>query len=1033
MKNISPHSLISYWRNSLADADKMGLSSNEMILAEQFPLTELENGYLSKEKVQRFFEEEEKKARDKLKYSSKKIFKSEDDIKVDQLSVIIAPYVAVKNCKHGQQILGEYQANKIFPLWIIAKLNRDGSLKPVEQCVYPWINRRCLAAHDERNTGLGYPILGNVSDVDDFYTEHMGSLDSSPQNWKKLFSLAKDLLLFLCSEKKSIFSDQGYSLNEVSYVLPKDHIPEPSRNIIATYDQYLFTRKPIPHLLKKFSSMEDEPYCTDQSLTRRLMSSGQHLGQMQKDYPLAASQRESISYFSDPHCNEIFTIQGPPGTGKTTLLQSVIASNWVKNALERLYPPIQVAASTNNLAVTNILDRLNEAGKDASRWLPDFNTYGLYLAPASREEQVKEKNYQVRLRGAKSGSIEFFYTDEYRTHATIHFLNCFNNNFKKSEIDLMSCQKIIHQELLVKNGMLQKTIQFVNNFHKLEEKFIDRYGRLETLDELILKNSHDILIIEEDIKRVKELHIRWCSYKIKGLSLLRLFSWIPFVAQLLKDRIQLFTLQYDFFQQRFSTIDEVESVFDTRESALILRLKQLKEKRDNCQSDKESYRQLLSEKTQLEEQLGFTLNTVNLFDFSDPTNVLCKLDQTLRYDLFILAMHYWEAQWLLESQLLDCLDYDHVSREKYWRIQAMLTPCFVTTLHSGPGFFQYKTNEKEFETLEGVIDLLIIDEAGQVMPAIAGAMISAAKNLLLVGDDKQIEPIFSLNEKIDFANTKKYGLCVHAEDYESLKNRGILCSGNANSGKAYGNLIVVGRRKSKYHLKGESAPGLLLKEHRRCAKEIISYCNELCYNNQLLPLTREQFTAYPRMGYVHFRGSEKIKGSSRLNPEEAALIAKWIQKNQTKILSMCNEDRNNHGELHLSDCIGIVTPFAAQGHEIRSALVAHQLKIDKVGTIHSLQGSEKSIIIFSPVYTSSEQNKTFFFDRSTNMLNVAVSRAKRSFLVFGDMEIFKASNPRSPSGLLAKHLFAQKDNEILLLHHQDSQRDLRAIVDRTTH
>lgn len=52
-----------------------------------------------------------------------------------------------------------------------------------------------------------------------------------------------------------------------------------------------------------------------------------------------------------------------------------------------------------------------------------------------------------------------------------------------------------------------------------------------------------------------------------------------------------------------------------------------------------------------------------------------------------------------------------------------------------------------------------------------------------------------------------------------------------------------------------------------------------------------------------------------------------------------------------------------------------------------------------------------FFDNSPNMLNVAVSRAKRSFLVFGDMDIFDPSL-NHPSSILAKYLFALEDNEI---------------------
>ena len=53
-----------------------------------------------------------------------------------------------------------------------------------------------------------------------------------------------------------------------------------------------------------------------------------------------------------------------------------------------------------------------------------------------------------------------------------------------------------------------------------------------------------------------------------------------------------------------------------------------------------------------------------------------------------------------------------------------------------------------------------------------------------------------------------------------------------------------------------------------------------------------------------------------------------------------------------------------------------------------------------------------FFDAGVNMLNVAVSRAQDSFLVFGDMNVFRNGRPGSPSRLLGEELFKNPDNEI---------------------
>ncbi|WP_350343958.1 AAA domain-containing protein [Proteinivorax tanatarense] len=58
-------------------------------------------------------------------------------------------------------------------------------------------------------------------------------------------------------------------------------------------------------------------------------------------------------------------------------------------------------------------------------------------------------------------------------------------------------------------------------------------------------------------------------------------------------------------------------------------------------------------------------------------------------------------------------------------------------------------------------------------------------------------------------------------------------------------------------------------------------------------------------------------------------------------------------------------------------------KLITVGTVHRFQCRERKITILSTVYGS--QEKCHFIDANKSMLNVAVSRAKDSYLVFGDI------------------------------------------------
>lgn len=58
------------------------------------------------------------------------------------------------------------------------------------------------------------------------------------------------------------------------------------------------------------------------------------------------------------------------------------------------------------------------------------------------------------------------------------------------------------------------------------------------------------------------------------------------------------------------------------------------------------------------------------------------------------------------------------------------------------------------------------------------------------------------------------------------------------------------------------------------------------------------------------------------------------------------------------------------------------------------------------------KHNALLIDSDSSMLNVAVSRAKDSFLVFGDMDLFEIQPGSSPRGLLAKYLFSSPSNAL---------------------
>jgi hypothetical protein len=157
-------------------------------------------------------------------------------------------------------------------------------------------------------------------------------------------------------------------------------------------------------------------------------------------------------------------------------------------------------------------------------------------------------------------------------------------------------------------------------------------------------------------------------------------------------------------------------------------------------------------------------------------------DITLRARLFRLAVHYWEARWLLRTketlryfkQLRNPKDKIHDEwsfprvRKDRWRRYAMLTPCFVSTVYMAPRIFQSGDKEAMSPMLD-FLDVLIVDEAGQVSPEIGTAILPLAKSSLIVGDTHQIPPVHGLSRGMDKHYLQHHALvdgCLPAIDVD---------------------------------------------------------------------------------------------------------------------------------------------------------------------------------------------------------------------------------------------------------------------------
>ncbi|HEM7145542.1 TPA: DNA helicase [Providencia stuartii] len=989
--------LAAYWRNSLADAESGKGALEKRDTNNLTKWESVSSGRLDSIITERFFSDEK------------------DD--VNTVDVILRPKVFIRLIQHGKERLAG-SPTYVTPLVTLAKINREGFLFPTSTTVIP---RDLLEPLSHGSFSIGeiseydkYKTTNTSSSMhyDESHLETEETEEEKEKRYEGYFqgwgSYLDDSYKLLNSIAESwINTHEQYELADYGYILKKVEPKGASTHILSLYDHLLVNKKKVPlfERFANFTSPEIEPLIsTEDSFVYRLGHSGDR-------FPLALAQRDALGHFLNANDGDILAVNGPPGTGKTTLLLSIIATLWAKAALEQTNPPIVLATSTNNQAVTNIIEAF---GKDFSegngamsgRWLPNIKSFGAYF-PSSTKKAEAIKKYQTD---------EFFKeieSKEYIESALDFYLNKAKLAFPNK--DCSSPEKIIallHEQLSEQSNKLVEIKQTWDSLQEIR-------GEIAQVSDDINSYLNDQTVLlsktQSKIDRLKIASVEWDKYRANESLFISLFSWLPPVGKKRYYQVKLFLADkldgFDIEKEptEINVIDSlIKKLLDSEERKQEDYQQQINYIHQITQQEKEILAKWLTIASELGYKQGEEPNLLQIDELADTQ---------IRFPLFLLTTHYWEGRWLI-----DVLNIDDLNKEKgrnglktvepRWRRRMMLTPCVVMTCYMLPSHMVISEHkgQKGFENsyAYNLADLLIVDEAGQVLPEVAAASFSLAKKALVIGDTAQIPPIWNVTPSIDTGNMLEEKILaentqeqINAE-YESVTELG--------KSAASGSVMKIAQLSSRYHYDSDLERGMYLYEHRRCFDNIIGYCNELCYQGKLLPKRGDSDNLlFPAMGYLHIDGKgEQRNTGSRFNLLEAEIISAWLIENRQRI--------ENHYGKPIQQIVGIVTPFSAQVSTIKDALSKQGITAETsentltVGTVHSLQGAERAIVIFSPVYSKHEDGG--FIDSDNSMMNVAVSRAKDSFLVFGDMDLFEIHPPSSPRGLLAKYLFLEERNAL---------------------
>ena len=251
---------------------------------------------------------------------------------------------------------------------------------------------------------------------------------------------------------------------------------------------------------------------------------------------------------------------------------------------------------------------------------------------------------------------------------------------------------------------------------------------------------------------------------------------------------------------------------------------------------------------------------------------------------------------------------------------------------------------------EFVYDYLIVDEASQVDLSTGVLAFSCARNIIIVGDQKQLPNVLTPRDiKLADAIWEKHKF---DERYHFTTH-----SMHASAAEIWHNV-----------------PSVLLREHYRCHPKIAAFFNQKFYNGELIVMTADQgeqdvLTMYRTAPGNHARG--------RLNQRQIDVI-------REEVLPALQKQGYKD--------IGVITPYRDQ-----VAATANQLGSQyDVATVHKFQGREKDAIVLASV-----DNVIGEFVDDPNMLNVAVSRAVRSLSVVISNS---KENEKTNYGDLAKYI-----------------------------
>ncbi|MFJ6677401.1 DEAD/DEAH box helicase [Actinosynnema sp. NPDC091369] len=286
-----------------------------------------------------------------------------------------------------------------------------------------------------------------------------------------------------------------------------------------------------------------------------------------------------------------------------------------------------------------------------------------------------------------------------------------------------------------------------------------------------------------------------------------------------------------------------------------------------------------------------------------------------------------------------------------WRSLFFVVPVVSTTFASYARLFGHLRSE--------ALGWLLVDEAGQATPQNAVGALWRTRRAVVVGDPLQLEPVTTLPFRAEQAIRSQLGVD------ESWSASRTSVQRLADRLTSLGTLLPDGE--------GETWVGVPLTVHRRCGQPMFDIVNTIAYDGLMINGTSaaagERFTAaYP-----------DLPASKWIDVVSSSSQGHWIDEEGERL------DRVLAALSKLGFAMSevmVVAPF----RDIARRVATRSLRYPGLvaGTIHTAQGKQADVVVLVLGGDPARPGARRWAAGKPNLLNVAVSRAKRRLYVIGN-------------------------------------------------